>query len=54
MFALENLERFSSNRLRIARLQRIKLLLRVLALVAAESPIHNIGGLNSFFTGLFA
>ena len=62
MFALENLERFSSNRLRIARLQRIKLLLRVLALVAliaaGKVAAHRFGWeviqLNPLFTTLVA
>ena len=62
MFALENLERFSSNRFRIARLQRIKLLLRVLALVAliaaGKVAAHRFGWeviqLNPLFTTLVA
>ncbi len=62
MFALGNLERFGSNRLRKARLQRIKLLLRVFSLVAliaaAKVAVHRFGWeviqLNPLFTTLVA
>ena len=62
MFALGNLKRFSSNRLHKARLQRIKLLLRVFSLVAllaaAKVAVHRFGWeviqLNPLFTTLVA
>jgi hypothetical protein len=62
MFALENLERFRANRIRIARLQRIKLLVRVFVLVAliaaAKVAAHQFGWeviqLNPLFTTLVA
>jgi len=62
MFALENLERFSANRLRIARRQRIRLLVRVIALVAliaaTKVAAHRFGWeviqLNPLFTTLVA
>jgi len=62
MFALGNLERFGANRLRKARLQRIKLLLRVFALVAliaaAKVSAHQLGWeviqLNPLLTTLVA
>ncbi|NBR45479.1 MAG: hypothetical protein EBT85_10605, partial [Synechococcaceae bacterium WB5_2B_268] len=62
MFALANLERFGANRLRKARIQRIKLLMRVFALVAliaaAKVLAHQLGWeviqLNPLFTTLVA
>jgi hypothetical protein len=62
MFALENLERFSANRFRISRRQRIRLLVRVFVLVAliaaAKVAAHRFGWeviqLTPLFTTLVA